>query len=66
MHPLSLSYDWLIAKLAEYTILAQARDRETFTVRWRNMRYEAFWDGLVYRVTRSPVWLHHVWLAARH
>ena len=66
-HPLALSYAWLRQSLAsQFTVLAERRDPETFKPTWENMRYEAFWDGLLYRLTRgSPTWMHHVWLTAR-
>lgn len=63
--PLSLRYKWLHCQLGCYDILAEARDRYTFTPIWRNMRYAAYWDGLMFRLTHSPRWMHHVWLAAR-
>ncbi len=28
------------------------------------MRYEAYWDGLIYRLTGSRTWMNHVWLVA--
>jgi SAM-dependent methyltransferase len=65
MHPHSLTYDWLMEHLEpSFRVTAQARDRETFRPTPAQMRYEAYWDGVLYRLTRSRRWMHHIWLAA--
>jgi ubiquinone/menaquinone biosynthesis C-methylase UbiE len=66
MHPHSLKWKWLSAELAHrFTVLKQYRDEQVFAGNLRQMKYEAFWDGLLYRVTSSPTWMNHVWLTAR-
>lgn len=65
MHPHSLTYDWLRAHLVRsFAIRATARDPEAFRPTLRQMRYEAFWDGLLYRLTKADTWVNHVWLRA--
>jgi SAM-dependent methyltransferase len=66
LHPLSLRYGWLRARLDPYfDIEREHRDPETFRATKANMSYEAYWDGLIYRLTGSRAWMHHVWLTAR-
>lgn len=65
MHPHSLTHDWLRAHLVRsFDIRAMARDPEAFRPTRRQMRYEAFWDGLLYRLTKADTWINHVWLRA--
>jgi len=66
MHPHSLSYEWLVRKLERnFNILKIHRDPEVFKPIWRQMRYEAYWDGLIYRYTGWKTFINHVWLTAR-
>lgn len=65
MHPHSLTYDWLHRNLAPlFSVDAEERDPEVFKRTRQQMRYEAYWDGLLYRLTRSKTWMNHVWLRA--
>jgi SAM-dependent methyltransferase len=66
MHPHSLTHDWLHAHLVEpFDIKTMQRDPHVFQATRAQMRYEAFWDGLFYRLTRgSHIWINHVWLRA--
>jgi ubiquinone/menaquinone biosynthesis C-methylase UbiE len=65
LHPLSLTYAWLQRELdPHFHIDREHRDAETFRANKANIRYEAFWDGLMYRLTRSGTWMHHIWLTA--
>lgn len=45
-----------------FAITKERIDEEVFRPNWRQMRYEAYWDGLFYRITRSRRWMNHVWL----
>ena len=64
-HPHSLSYEWLLGKLEkDFNILRIQHDPEVFKPIWRQMRYEAYWDGLIYRLTGSKAFVNHVWLKA--
>jgi len=67
MHPHRLTYPWLRAQLTGVglDVEVEHRDAEVFRATRRQMRYEAFWDGLAYRLTRSPRWMNHVWLRAK-
>jgi SAM-dependent methyltransferase len=66
MHPHTLTDAWLRAQLTRsgLDIELEHRDPEVFRATRRQMRYEAFWDGLAYRLSRSPRWMNHVWLRA--
>jgi ubiquinone/menaquinone biosynthesis C-methylase UbiE len=66
MHPHSLTRDWLHTHLEEsFDIRAEQRDPHVFQATCSQMRYEAFWDGLVYRLTGgSDTWINHVWVRA--
>lgn len=65
MHPHSLRRDWLLEHLApSFAVQVQARDPEVFRATRQQMRYEAFWDGLVYRLTKDDTWINHLWLRA--
>jgi ubiquinone/menaquinone biosynthesis C-methylase UbiE len=66
LHPLSLRYDWLRGALEpSFEIEREHRDPEPFRAAKANMRYEAYWDGLIYRLTGSRTWMNHIWLTAR-
>ena len=66
MHPHSLSYGWLSRQLTRYFVTeVENRDPAVFVPTRRQMRYEAFWDGLLYRATGSRRWMNHVWVRAR-
>lgn len=66
MHPHSLSLSWLHTHLAEsFDIKVQERDPHVFLATRAQMRYEAFWDGLLYRLTGgAETWINHTWLRA--
>jgi SAM-dependent methyltransferase len=65
LHPQSLTYEWLTSELSrDFKILKTHRDPTVFRPTWSQMHYEAFWDGLIYRFTRSNVFINHVWLKA--
>jgi SAM-dependent methyltransferase len=65
LHPQSLTYEWLLSELSrDFKILKIHRDPAVFRPTWSQMRYEGFWDGLIYRFTRSNVFINHVWLKA--
>jgi len=65
-HPHSLTYEWLSKTLERnFEIVKVHRDPSVFKPTWRQMRYEAYWDGLIYRVTRWSVFMNHVWLKAQ-
>jgi SAM-dependent methyltransferase len=65
-HPHSLTYGWLASQLeGRFVVEAECPDLNTFKPNWQNLRYEAYWDGLLYRLTKSPTWMHHVWIRAR-
>ncbi len=66
MHPHTLSYDWVKSRLAgSFEVLREHRDREVFRPTWQQLSYEAFWDGVMYKATRSRSWMNHIWLLAR-
>jgi SAM-dependent methyltransferase len=65
MHPHSLTRGWLRDHLEPaFDVQAEARDPEVFRATRQQMRYEAFWDGLLYRLTKDDTWINHVWLRA--
>lgn len=66
MHPHSITYGWLRNNLvlAGFEIECEGRDPEVFRATRRQMRYEAYWDGLLHKVTGSDAWMNHVWLRA--
>ena len=65
MHPHSLTYEWLFRSLERsFDILKVHRDPAVFKATWQQMRYEAYWDGLIYRLTGSKAFTNHVWLKA--
>jgi SAM-dependent methyltransferase len=65
-HPHSLTFGWLTGELGRAGLQVEVteRDPQAFRATWQQMRYEAFWDGLAYRLTRSARWMNHVWLRA--
>ncbi len=65
-HPHSLTHEWLHDQLERVglRVAVECRDPEVFRATRQQMRYEAFWDGLAYRLSRSPRWMNHVWLCA--
>lgn len=66
LHPLSLRYDWLRGALGpSFEIKREHRDPEPFRAAKANMRYEAYGDGLSYRLTGSRTWMNHIWMTAR-
>jgi SAM-dependent methyltransferase len=65
LHPHSLSYEWLLSKLErDFSVLKIHRDPHVFKPVWQQMRYEAYWDGLIYRFTGWKRFINHVWLKA--
>ena len=67
LHPHSLSHEWLLRELRRnFTILKIHRDPEVFKPIWRQIKYEAYWDGLIYRHTGWKTFINHVWLKARN
>jgi ubiquinone/menaquinone biosynthesis C-methylase UbiE len=63
LHPQSLTYDRLIALLQTYFAIAKThRDPMVFKPTWSQMRYEAYWDGLIYRFTRAKAFTNHIWV----
>lgn len=63
LHPCSLSYDWLMDELDKgFDVLKVHRDLEVFRPRLANIKYEAFWDGLIYRHTGWKLFVNHVWI----
>lgn len=65
LHPHSLTYDWLMNTLSrEFRVLRVHRDPAVFQPVWRQMKYEAYWDGVMYRLTGSKSFVNHVWLKA--
>jgi ubiquinone/menaquinone biosynthesis C-methylase UbiE len=66
LHPLSLSYGWLRSQLEQnFDVLQEHRDPEVFRLTRSQIRYEAYWDGLMYRLTRgAPMWINHAWMKA--
>jgi ubiquinone/menaquinone biosynthesis C-methylase UbiE len=65
LHPHSLSYEWLLSKLKRnFDIMEIHRDAEVFKPIWRQIKYEAYWDGLIYRFTGWTEFINHVWLKA--
>lgn len=65
LHPLSLSYGWLRDEVdRSFEVQREHRDSEAFRFTASQIRYEAYWDGLLYRLTRSPVWMNHIWMSA--
>lgn len=67
LHPHSITRRWLLDQLApSFVVEGEHRDPEVFRATRSQMRYEAFWDGLLYRLTRgSDTWINHVWIRAR-
>ncbi len=64
-HPHSLRYGWVRERIEEhFTIVTEMQDPEVFRPSWATMRYEAYWDGVIYRLTKSERWRNHVWLLA--
>lgn len=50
LHPHSLGHEWLTSTLAPFfSVDVEVRDPEVFRARRSQMRYEAYWDGLLYR-----------------
>jgi len=65
LHPHSLSYDWLLRIVTrKFNVMEIHRDPEAFKPIWRQMKYEAYWDGLIYRFTGSTRFVNHIWLKA--
>jgi SAM-dependent methyltransferase len=65
LHPQSLTYDWLLEQLSSYfDVVKVHRDPLVFKPTWSQMRYEAYWDGLIYRFTRAKAFTNHVWVTA--
>jgi SAM-dependent methyltransferase len=63
--PQSLTYEWLLGQLEPNFCLEKVhRDPDVFRAKWSQMRYEAYWDGVIYRVTRSKAFMNHVWVSA--
>ena len=56
---------WLHGAVTQRVEIAREHgDPETFRATNPNMRYEAYWAGLMYRLTVSRMWLHHAWQTA--
>jgi SAM-dependent methyltransferase len=65
LHPQSLTHGWLLLQLqTHFEILKVHRDPMVFKATWNQMRYEAYWDGLIYRLTRAKAFTNHVWVTA--
>lgn len=65
LHPQSLTYDWLLKQLQNYfEIVKVHRDPMVFKPKWSQIRYEAYWDGLIYRFTRAKSFTNHIWVSA--
>lgn len=65
MHPHSLTYQWLFNSLERsFHIIKVHRDPDVFKPTWQQIRYEAYWDGLIYRLTGWKAFMNHVWLKA--
>jgi ubiquinone/menaquinone biosynthesis C-methylase UbiE len=65
LHPQSLTYDWILAQLETYSEIKKVhRDPSVFRPTWSQMRYEAYWDGLIFRLTGAKAFTNHVWVAA--
>ncbi len=61
-----MTYGWLRRHLdPHFVIEKERRDERTFTRTKANMLYEAYWDGLMYRLTKADMWRNHVWLRGR-
>ncbi len=67
LHPQCLSYGWVQEHVGRwFRIEQEVRDPEgVFHMTRRQLRYEAYWDGLPYRNTKSDRFRGHVWLRAR-
>jgi len=66
LHPQALSYAWVLSRLGRWFEVEQTeRDREVFRATPSQLRYEAYWDGLMYRLTKSDRWQNHVWIRGR-
>lgn len=65
-HPQSLNYVWLEEQLDAtfFAVVKVYRDPMVFRLCWSQIRYEAFWDGLIYRLTRRNTFINHIWLKA--
>lgn len=65
MHPHSLTYGWLHDRLAGvFQIDVERRDPLVFRPGLISVLYEAYWDGLMFRLTHSERWVNHIWLRA--
>lgn len=64
-HPHSMHYREIRAQIErDFIIVNETRDPEVFRATRSQMRYEAYWDGLLYRLTKSDRWRNHMWLLA--
>lgn len=65
-HPHSMTYGWLRKHLdPHFVIEKERRDEQAFTRTKANMLYEAYWDGLMYRLTKADMWRNHIWLRGK-
>lgn len=65
-HPQSLTYRWVRERIdRNFTVVAEARDPEVFRATRSQMRYEAYWDGLLYKITKGDMWRNHTWMRAQ-
>lgn len=65
LHPQSLTHDWLVGQLQNaFEIDKMHRDPMVFKPTWTQMRYEAYWDGLAYRLTGAKAFTNHLWVTA--
>ena len=62
LHPHHLSMRWLESQLDGFEITKIHRDLQVF--RGQRFHDAAFWDGMLYRLTRLPAFMNHVWLSA--
>jgi ubiquinone/menaquinone biosynthesis C-methylase UbiE len=63
LHPQSLTYDSLLTQLHKYFEITKThRDPKVFKPTWNQMKYEAYWDGLIYRFTRAKAFTNHIWV----